>query len=174
MPYVWTPGWNSNQSLFKFQQEVGGALNGGDPGVRLIAEGPVSREPEPFTLRGNSTAADAPEGATLVAARLSSVFGGDELSGASAPVLERTPAPYALLNPADAKRIGVEAGGGVRIDELDMSVEVRLDEGMQPGVAGIVQGVPGAGVLTTNRVTLAADADFVRRPPGPPDLIARG
>ena len=173
VPYVWTPGWNSNQSLFKFQQEVGGALNGGDPGVRLIAEGPVSREPEPFRLRGNSTAAE-PEGATLVAARLSSVFGGDELSGASAPVLERTPAPYALLNPEDAKRIGVEAGGGVRIDEVDMSVEVRLDEGMQPGVAGILQGVPGAGVLTTSRVTLAADADFVRRPPGPPDLIARG
>ena len=36
VPYVWTPGWNSNQSVFKFQQEVGGPLRGGDPGVRLF------------------------------------------------------------------------------------------------------------------------------------------
>ena len=36
IPYVWSPGWNSNQSVFKFQQEVGGPLQGGDGGVRLI------------------------------------------------------------------------------------------------------------------------------------------
>ena len=28
LPYVWSPGWNSNQSLHKFQAEVGGALEG--------------------------------------------------------------------------------------------------------------------------------------------------
>ena len=32
----WSPGWNSVQALNKFQQEVGGPLNGGDPGKRLI------------------------------------------------------------------------------------------------------------------------------------------
>ena len=174
VPYVWTPGWNSNQSVFKFQQEVGGALNGGDPGVRLIADAPPSEDPAPFEIRSREpTTADA-EGSTFQVARLSSVFGGDELSAASAPVLERTPAPFAVLNPVDAKRLGVEAGGGVRIEELDTSVEVRLDEAVQPGVAGILQGVPGAGLLTTAQVELAADADFVRRPSGPPDLIARG
>ena len=36
LPYVWSPGWNSNQSVFKFQQEVGGAMLGGDAGVRLL------------------------------------------------------------------------------------------------------------------------------------------
>ena len=172
VPYVWTPGWNSNQSVFKFQQEVGGALNGGDPGVRLIADVPVSRDPEPFTLRGSEVA--AADGATFVVARLSHVFGGDELSAASAPVLERTPAPYAVLNPADAKGLQVATGGGIRVDELDMSVEVREDDAMRPGVVGIVQGVPGAGLVTTPTVSLAADADFVRRPRGEADVIARG
>jgi len=37
----WSPGWNSVQALNKFQQEVGGPLNGGDAGKRLI---------EPVTL----------------------------------------------------------------------------------------------------------------------------
>jgi NADH-quinone oxidoreductase subunit G len=32
----WAPGWNSVQALNKFQQEIGGPLRGGDPGVRLI------------------------------------------------------------------------------------------------------------------------------------------
>jgi NADH-quinone oxidoreductase subunit G len=32
----WSPGWNSVQALNKFQQEIGGPLRGGDPGVRLI------------------------------------------------------------------------------------------------------------------------------------------
>jgi NADH-quinone oxidoreductase subunit G len=32
----WSPGWNSIQALNKFQQEAGGPLSGGDPGVCLI------------------------------------------------------------------------------------------------------------------------------------------
>ncbi len=174
VPYVWTPGWNSNQSVFKFQQEVGGALAGGDPGVRLVSDVPVSREPQSFTLRGADPVAAGGEGTEFEAARLSDVFGGDELSAWSAPVLERTPAPYAVLNSADANRLGVAEGGGVRIQELNQSVEVRVDETVRRGVVGIAQGVPGAGVLTTATVNLAADADFVRLPGGDPKVIARG
>ena len=36
IPFVWSPGWNSNQSLHKFQSEAGGALSGGTPGKRLF------------------------------------------------------------------------------------------------------------------------------------------
>ena len=36
-PFVWSPGWNSNQSLQKFQSEVDGPLKGGSSGVRIIA-----------------------------------------------------------------------------------------------------------------------------------------
>lgn len=35
-PFYRAPAWNSVQALNKFQQEVGGPLVGGDPGVRLI------------------------------------------------------------------------------------------------------------------------------------------
>jgi NADH-quinone oxidoreductase subunit G len=36
IPRYWSPGWNSVQALNKFQQEVGGLLKGGDPGIRLM------------------------------------------------------------------------------------------------------------------------------------------
>ena len=33
---VWSPGWNSNEAVNKFQDEVDGHLSGGDPGLRII------------------------------------------------------------------------------------------------------------------------------------------
>ena len=36
VPFAWSPGWNSPQAWNKFQDEVGGHLRAGDPGVRLI------------------------------------------------------------------------------------------------------------------------------------------
>ena len=172
LPYVWSPGWNSNQSVFKFQQEVAGALAGGDPGARLIGANGDTRQ-KPYGNVPPATHVDVSNG-TFVAARVSYVFGGDELSAASAPILERTPAPYVLLNHEDARRLGVSDGGGVAIAELGTSYEARLDDDIAPGVAGVSRGLPGAGVLATATVNLAADPDFVRRPGGDPNLIAKG
>jgi len=36
LPVIWAPGWNSNQAINKFQQQTGGHLRDGDPGIRLI------------------------------------------------------------------------------------------------------------------------------------------
>src|SRR3546814_15696758 len=36
IPFFWAPGWNSVQSINKYQIEPGGPLHGGDPGKRLI------------------------------------------------------------------------------------------------------------------------------------------
>ena len=47
IPFFWSPGWNSVQSINKYQQEVGGALHDGDPGIRLF-EG-TDRSPEYYT-----------------------------------------------------------------------------------------------------------------------------
>jgi NADH-quinone oxidoreductase subunit G len=46
MPYVWSPGWNSNQSLHKFQAEVGGPIRGGSAGVRLLGGGDTAASVE--------------------------------------------------------------------------------------------------------------------------------
>src|SRR5690606_19375260 len=36
VPFYWAPGWNSIQAVNKYQQEVGGPLKGGDPGIKLL------------------------------------------------------------------------------------------------------------------------------------------
>jgi NADH-quinone oxidoreductase subunit G len=40
IPFVWAPGWNSIQATHTYQQEVGGPLRGGDPGVRMFEPTP--------------------------------------------------------------------------------------------------------------------------------------
>ena len=169
IPYVWSPGWNSNQAVFKFQQEVGGALAGGDPGVRLLGDAavaPTSYEP-PAT--GPARADDG-----FRAARVHDVFGSGELAGYSPPVLERAPAPYALLNSQDARDLGVEAGGGVRVEELDASLEVRLDDEIPRGVVALAQGWPGVPALASKSARLTVDLGFARRPGADPKVIAKG
>ncbi len=66
IPRYWSPGWNSVQALNKFQQEVGGALKGGDPGRRLI---------EPSTL---PSSLPSREGHTLPEFNMSSPLVGED------------------------------------------------------------------------------------------------
>jgi NADH-quinone oxidoreductase subunit G len=167
LPFVWAPGWNSNQSVFKFQQEVGGAAKGGDPGVRLLEAAATGNYPSSVT--GSETAGIS--GYRLLP--LQSIFGGEELSGRSPPIAERAPAPFAVLNPRDAERLAVADGGGIRSTDLPVSLQVRTDPAMQEGSAGIAVGLAGTCFLPARPVTLEADPDY-RSPVDPSNVIARG
>ena len=171
VPYVWTPGWNSNQSVFKFQQEVGGPLRGGDPGVRLLdADG--ADEDRSARFRDAPPPAITNGGYRLVPSH--AIFGSEELSARSWPILERRPAPYLVLHPADAVAVGAAEGTGARCPELGASFIVRTDEAMTPGTAAVVVGYPEApGPLPTDAVELVPDPDFVAVT-GDPNVIARG
>ena len=174
VPYVWTPGWNSNQSVFKFQQEVGGPLRGGDPGVRLFDGGEggdgggdlaarFREAPEAFSVNG---------GYRLVPTQ--ALFGSEELSARSWPILERRPAPCLVLHPEDAAAVGVEVGSGITSPRLASSFAVRTDESMTRGSAAVVVGYAEApGPLPADPVSLIPDPGFVEIA-GDPNVIARG
>jgi NADH-quinone oxidoreductase subunit G len=173
VPYVWAPGWNSNQSVYKFQQEVGGALSGGDPGVRLIDDPPAQidfaqRFRAPILPRANTAA-----GFRLLPVH--TIFGSDELSMQTEAIAERGPVPHIILSPVDAERLGVTAGGGLRCVELDAAFEVRIEPALATGNAAICMGLSGAGSeVPEQRVELLADPDYISPRPPDADLIARG
>ena len=173
VPFVWSPGWNSNQSVFKFQQEVGGALLGGDPGTLLVVPESDSDEASRATKFRDVPDAFVATEAFLVVP-IHAIFGSDELSNASWPLASRIPAPFALLNIADANRLGVQGGGGVSGPGLDASLEVLIDDRIPAGVVGVVHGLPGTRTMPTGRIELSVDSNFVRRPNGTSDVIARG
>ena len=169
IPYVWSPGWNSNQSAFKFQQEVGGPLHGGDPGYRLLTIG----SEDASNLPSPSKAGQESRNGRFEVVNIYPIFGGEELSNRSWPIIERMPAPFVAMNPADAERLGTEEGGGVSSEDLSQSMEVILDDRMPLGTIGLAVGLPEQLTAPDQPIELVADPEFIRKSAGCRNVIAK-
>jgi NADH-quinone oxidoreductase subunit G len=140
IPFFWSPGWNSVQSINKYQQEVGGALRGGDPGIRLFEGTDHSPEyytsvPEKFiSLEGH-----------LLMVPLHHIFGSEELSAQSPSVGERSPKPYVSLNPDDAAQLNVKENDILSFDVEGQAyrLPVRINDTITKGIGGLPYGLPG-------------------------------
>ena len=141
IPHFHFPGWNSVQSINKFQTEVGGALRGGDPGLRLIEAAGSPEGPDYFT---DMPGQFVPGGRFLVIP-LAHIFGSEELSSRSPSVEELIPGPYIALNQNDAARLGLGESekAEVRFSEGVYFLRVSLDGGLPAGCAGLPFGLPG-------------------------------
>ncbi|CCK03388.1 NADH-ubiquinone oxidoreductase chain G [Cronobacter sakazakii 701] len=140
VPFAWAPGWNSPQAWNKFQDEVGGHLRHGDPGVRLIEAGEGAIDyfttvPQRF----------APQDGQWRIAPYYHLFGSDELSQRSPVFQSRMPQPYIRLNPADAAKLGVNAGAKVSFnyEGQTITLPLQLSEGLTEGQVGLPMGMPG-------------------------------
>ncbi len=135
LPHYWAPGWNSVQSLNKFQSEVGGPLREENPGIRLLE--PADRSelryfkdiPKPFQRR---------EGAWLILP-LWHIFGSEELSAVAPALAQRIPDVSLALHPDDARKLNLQAGGYVEVtlDGRRAAVHVAIASAVPQGTAGL-------------------------------------
>ncbi len=139
IPFAWAPGWNSPQAWNKFQDEVGGKLRNGDPGVRLFESGDgqlawFDRVPATFA-RG--------EGWRV--APYYQLFGSEEMSQRSPVFQQRMPQSALVLNPNDAARLGVNDGSAVELtcSGETLRLPVRFSSALQAGQVGLPLGMPG-------------------------------
>ncbi len=134
-PVFWAPGWNSVQSLNRFQAEIDGPLKGGDPGVRLLEARPDA------TLRYDATipAAFSPRLDEWRAVLLPRVFNDDEQAGRAPAIRDRAAPPALVLNAADAASLGVAAGQPVScaIGDAREDLAVEIDPALPRGVVGL-------------------------------------
>jgi len=122
--YSWAPGWNSNQSINKFQDEIAGPLRHGDPGIRLFSGTEPVEQFSPGPSPGNDI---------HIVPRWH-IFGSDELSNSSPAINSLAPEPYALMNPDTAKRLAVQQGNGLKLNnQAAPSLEVFIDESVPEG-----------------------------------------
>jgi NADH-quinone oxidoreductase subunit G len=158
LPFVWSPGWNSNQSLHKFQSEAGGALAGGTAGVRLL---------EPMNT--GSTAENANLPAKPKAKKdqwqllpIYRIFGSEELSAHSPAIQELIHKPFIQLTPEDAANLKVSAGDGIviNIENQDCELEVQVNTNIPAGCAGYSVGLPGASWLPPETSVNLKDAQI--------------
>lgn len=139
IPYFWTPGWNSVQSVNKYQEEVGAALRGGDPGVRLNghkggAPSLFKGVPEKFKQGENK----------LWTVPIHHIFGSEELSSRAPAVAQRVPKPYVLLSKKDAGRLGLDGKQevGFIINGITTHLPIAWSESLAAGLMGLPMGLP--------------------------------
>jgi len=155
IPFAWSPGWNSPQAWNKFQDEVGGHLRAGDPGVRLLE------------AAGNAlpwfavNAAFNPAAGTWQVAPLHHLFGSEENSARAKPIQERMPEPYVALARDEAARLGVNDGAllAVRVNGQALRLPLQVRDDLAIGLVGLPVGLPGIpAVIAGASVTLMQEA----------------
>lgn len=151
---IWAPGWNSNQAVNKFQEEIGGHLCDGDVGVRLFeASGAL------LVWFSDIPPALKPEPGLWSIMTLPNIFGSEELSLQSPPIRERQNPVCVLLNPLDAETLEVGAGDPIEISDiagdLTLKVPVQIELTLPRGLVGVTAGLPELQYLKTwTQVTL--------------------
>ncbi len=157
IPIFWAPGWNSVQATNKFQQEVGGPLRGGDPGVRLLE--PRSGATPPFFI--SIPRAFAPRTGEWLALPLYHIFGSEELSSQALALSQRVPLPYVALSTGDAKELGFrpDQKATVEIGANVYQLPVKIEQGLAEGTVGIPVGLQGLeGIVTPSWCRIRKEA----------------
>ena len=161
---AWAPGWNSNQSIHKFQDEVGGALTGGSSGHCLFRSTELNATE--FTIPSEYSNS---EGIKLIP--IYHIFGSDELSNFAAPIVERSPQAYLALNPLDAAQLDLTPGDGATLRFESLKQIFSLTVVIKPELIRGLIGLPiGLGGLTRHLIehspTLEKNLAWQRTPSG--------
>ncbi len=121
IPFAWAPGWNSPQSWNKFQDEVGGHLKAGDPGVRLFDQ---LRK----TAKRSYVTPDAETNAGYTLLPVANLYASDETASRSPVMQERISDAYLTLSMETAEQLKLQDGQEVLLkvgaDEIRMPITI--------------------------------------------------
>ncbi|WP_121357483.1 NADH-quinone oxidoreductase subunit NuoG [Flavisolibacter nicotianae] len=147
VPFFWAPGWNSVQAVTRYQEEPGGSLKGGDPGIKLFdlnGKQPTyfKEPPEAFHTRQEKW---------LLLPHYH-VLGSGELSSYTRALQELSPAPYAILSANDAKRLALAGGANIRLSVAgkNYTLPVQLKKELPDGILLVTAGLLGADSMNWN------------------------
>jgi len=140
IPRFWWPGWNSEQSINKFQIEIGGPLHGGNPGKRMIE--PSHDQPIPWDLLDTEFKIENQKPQTLWLVPRPRIFGSEELSRLAHALTELTPPAEASIHPECAEELDLALGRQIELEIGGTShlLNVKLDESVAPGVVSVPSG----------------------------------
>lgn len=128
---IWSPGWNSNEAINKFQDEIGGALTGGDPGVRSIEENSNTAKLSYEYKNAKSCA--------VVAVSHSRIFDGCEFSFQSIALAQRCEKRTLLVSRKTAQNHSISHGqkGSVHVEGIDLELPIEVSDSIPNGVVSI-------------------------------------
>ena len=141
VPFYWTPGWNSVQSLYNYLDEPNGSMKGGDPGIRLIEPG-VGKNNSYFEINPQTSEIQSDE---LQVISVYQIFGSEELSSASSAIAQRIEEPFLILNQKDAEISGIKDGEPVRLEipGQKLKIKAKIENSIKQGIIGLSVNLPG-------------------------------
>ncbi len=150
-PGFWSPGWNSGESLNKFQDEINGHLKGGDPGLRLL-QSPAATDMSAATSSDwFSVPAATPTAANgrLLAVSLPRLFDGEVLSALSPALAQRAELPQLEIHPETAAAVGLVEGhiATIRLESCQLKLPLRFNPRVASGLVAVPADVKTAGIL---------------------------
>ena len=141
VPFHWTPGWNSVQSLYNYMDEPNGSMKGGDPGIRLIEPGDGNNNSY-FEINPQTSELQSDE---LLVIPVYQIFGSEELSSASSAITQRIEEPFLILNQKDAEIFGIKDGEPVRLEipGQKLKIKAKIENSLKQGIIGLSVNLPG-------------------------------
>jgi NADH-quinone oxidoreductase subunit G len=165
-PYFWSPGWNSNQSVQRFQQEVGGPMRGGPAGVRLLDAGAgagLRVDSRSFVEQEQEL-----EHHTWQLVPLYHIHGSEELTALTDEIAELAGPARIAVGEVVAGNHGVTDGDGLVVSngEHSVSLEVQVLKRVAKNCVGFSAGFSDTqGFVAGEHVSLHRDENWRRRQP---------
>jgi len=132
---AWAGGWNSNQSVFKFQSHTGAALKQATNGHCLV-ENSVTEKTWSEVMDAEKVTGD------FEVFPLYHLFGSEELTANTEAIKAKATSAYIAINEADASKLGLQASDGVSV-EHNGAVPYIIRSSIAPGTVGVPVGLKG-------------------------------
>jgi NADH-quinone oxidoreductase subunit G len=141
VPFFWAPGWNSVQSVTKYQEEPGGSLRGGNPGILLFHD---KTGTTPQFFKDVPEAFKARQQKWLLLPQYH-VMGSGELSIYTKAVAALSPQPFIALSVQDAEQLKVQEGDELKllVEKEEYTIPVQVKESLNNGLALVSAGLQG-------------------------------
>ena len=117
MASPWSPAWNSNQSISKFQEEINGELKQGSKGALLCARQSIETAYDAISTEHEED---------LTCFVISQLFGSDEISANAPAIQARCVGPYACIGQELATARGIRQHSLVDITTQSGRVQIPV------------------------------------------------
>ncbi|MXP50878.1 NADH-quinone oxidoreductase subunit NuoG [Pantoea sp. SoEX] len=145
IPFVWSPGWNSNQAWNKFQDPIGGNLYNGDPGIRIFQN---DGKKYLAWFKFNKSISN---GMRLVP--IYHFISSKEMFQYSSILSNLKFKRVLTFNTRDAIKLGFNEGNMVEFNCINEKwrFKIQLSSTLHPGLLGIPIGMPGIPLFLINK-----------------------
>lgn len=129
---IWSPGWNSNEAINKFQDEIGGALRGGPPGLLVLESGSQNN----IDQVNVTIEKDEILGGQLLAVTEQRLFDSHPLMSLSGALMQRAGEQKLQLNSDTGQRLNIKAGAtlNLRVNNNEIKLPVVYNDNVPDNV----------------------------------------